>query len=184
MARLTKHLGLVKHLGDFRFKRWLDKHALEVLEEVGIGSGQAVLDFGCGAGTYTIPAAKLVGRSGKVYALDVSKKSLDRMEEKSQQEGLSNVVRIDVSAGEKVPLGDDAIDQMMLIDVLQEIDDKESLINEAFRILKTDGVLSVFPMHLDGEKVIKLITDRGFDLKNREFDGHILVFKKSMQIQQ
>lgn len=32
-----------------------------VLSELGVKAGQVILDFGCGSGTYTIPAAKLVG---------------------------------------------------------------------------------------------------------------------------
>ena len=66
MTWLIKHIGLTKHFGDFRFKRWLDNHASEVLAEIGVKKSQTVLDFGCGSGTYTIPAAKIVGTDGKV----------------------------------------------------------------------------------------------------------------------
>jgi len=44
---------------------------LNILEEVGIKPGFHVLDFGCGPGSYIIPLAKLVGESGKVYAMDI-----------------------------------------------------------------------------------------------------------------
>lgn len=44
----------------------LESQALEVLRNVGINRGQLVLDFGCGSGTYTIPAAKIVGEQGRV----------------------------------------------------------------------------------------------------------------------
>ena len=54
---------LAEHLGEFRFKRWLDKKPSEVLAEVGVRARQAVLDFGCSSGTYTIPAAKLHARN-------------------------------------------------------------------------------------------------------------------------
>ena len=42
-------------------------YAMELLKAVGIKKGQTVLDFGCGEGNYTIPAAKLVKNEGKVY---------------------------------------------------------------------------------------------------------------------
>jgi ubiquinone/menaquinone biosynthesis C-methylase UbiE len=67
-----KHLGFVKHLDEFRFKRWLDRNASQFLTKVGVMAGQEVLDFGCGSGTYTIPVGKLVGEAGRVYALDIS----------------------------------------------------------------------------------------------------------------
>jgi len=37
---------------------------------MGIKRGQTILDFGCGSGNYANPAALIVGRKGKVYALD------------------------------------------------------------------------------------------------------------------
>ena len=42
-----------------------------ILEEVGIKPGFYVLDYGCGPGSYIVPLAKLVGESGKIYALDI-----------------------------------------------------------------------------------------------------------------
>ncbi|MGQ9673736.1 MAG: class I SAM-dependent methyltransferase [Candidatus Aminicenantales bacterium] len=42
-----------------------------ILKEVGLKEGALVLDFGCGPGSYLPPLAKIVGPSGKIYALDV-----------------------------------------------------------------------------------------------------------------
>ena len=179
MKWLTKHIGLARSLGEFRFKRWLDNHASEVLAEVGVKAGQAVLDFGCGSGTYTIPAAKLVGEAGRVYALDINSRALDRMEEKAKQEGLGNIVRIDSSGEEDIRLEDETIDLMLLIDVLQEIDDREGLFDEAYRILKPGGVVSIYPMHVAEEEVERLATSRGLNLEDRKFQGRILIFRKA-----
>ena len=164
--------------GQFQFKRWLDKNASHVLSAVGVEEGKAVLDLGCGSGTYTIPAAKLVGDDGRVYALDVSRKALDRMEEKAEREGLKNIVRIDSSAGEKIPLEDETVDVMLLIDVLQEIDDRSALFDEAYRILRQGGVVIVYAMHIQAEEVEKLATSKGLDTEDRQFEGRILVFRK------
>ena len=41
------------------------------LDEANITEGMTVLDYGCGPGTYTIAAAKMVKETGKVYALDI-----------------------------------------------------------------------------------------------------------------
>ena len=48
----------------------LEAHAFKILKKAGIERGMTVLDFCCGSGTYTIPAAKIVGEEGKIYALD------------------------------------------------------------------------------------------------------------------
>ena len=40
----------------------------DILSEIGIKPGFHILDYGCGLGSYSIPAADMVGSSGKVYA--------------------------------------------------------------------------------------------------------------------
>jgi len=178
MKWLMRHFGIMRHLGEVRFKRWLDRNASEVLAEVGVRAGQVVLDFGCGSGTYTIPAAKLVGKRGRVYALDISRRALDRMEKKAKQEGLKNIVRIDASGSEEIRLEDETVDLILLIDVLREIDDREALFDEAYRILKQSGLVSIYPMHVAEEEVERVATSRGLNLEDRKFQGRILIFRK------
>ncbi|MEM2904723.1 MAG: methyltransferase domain-containing protein [Candidatus Bathyarchaeia archaeon] len=102
MKWMTKHVGLTKVTGELQFKRRLDNHALGVLTDLGVKVGDVVLDFGCGSGTYTIAAAKLVGMTGRVYALDINSRALDTVESKARQEGLKNIVRIDASGEEAI----------------------------------------------------------------------------------
>lgn len=175
MKWLTKHVGF---LGEFRFKRWLDNHASDVLSEIGVREGQIVLDFGCGSGTYTIPAAKLVGKDGRIYALDISKQSLDKLMTKAKQEELQNIVRVDADGEERIPLDDEAFDIILLIDVLQEIDDKDALFKEVFRILKPKGTVSIFPMHLAEKEVERLASSRNLFLKDRKIRRRVLIFGK------
>ena len=179
MKRLSKHIGLLGHLGEFSFKRWLDGHASEVLAEIGVKEGQVVLDFGCGSGTYTIPAAKLVGKNGTVYALDVSSKALDRVEERAKQEGLRNILRINTTGEINIPLKDKNIDIVLLIDVLKDIDNRESLFNELYRVLKPSGNLTVFPMHMKVEEVEKLAAYTNFKMDGRRFQEHLIIFRKA-----
>ncbi len=76
-------------------KEWLIDHAEEVLREIGIKEDEIILDFGCGSGTYTIPAAKLVGEKGLVYAVDKDKKELDNLIYKAKSAGLNNIKEIE-----------------------------------------------------------------------------------------
>ena len=57
-------------------KKWLAKDGENFLRGIGIRKGQTVLDFGCNKGHYTIPAAKVLGKQGKVYAFDKDKDAL------------------------------------------------------------------------------------------------------------
>ncbi|MBE9483077.1 MAG: hypothetical protein IMY88_05280, partial [Chloroflexi bacterium] len=51
-------------------ENWIEEAGEKFLKDIGIKRGQKVLDFGCGSGNYTIPAARIVGEQALVYALD------------------------------------------------------------------------------------------------------------------
>ena len=177
--RLSKHLGFFKHLDDFRFKWWLDSNAHNFLETIGIEQGQKVLDFGCGKGTYSIPASMIVGPTGIVYVLDVNAEALDKVVEKSKVTGLKNIRIIKSSGDAHIDLTDNCIDHMLLIDVLQEIVDKLTLFKEANRILKENGVVTVYPMHIKNEDVMAPANKSGFKLTEVKYNDRILILKKT-----
>lgn len=170
---------LQEHPEEEKYKhQFLDKNSSKVLFEIGIRTGHIVLDFGCGPGTYTISAAKLVEDGGRVYALDVNSGFLDRMEETAKQEGLKNIVRVDSSGEGKIPLENEGIDVMLLIDVLHLIKDRKALFDEAYRILKRGGFIAVYPMHIEEKEVEELATSRNLELEDRKFQNRFLIFRK------
>jgi ubiquinone/menaquinone biosynthesis C-methylase UbiE len=168
----------LRHLGQFRFKLSLDRNASKMLSEVGIGAGHSVLDFGCGSGTYSIPAARLVGENGRIYSLDVSRGALDKLSRKAEKEGLDNIVTVLSSGNVEIPIDDETQNHVLLIDVLQEISDKEPLFKEIYRILKPDGLMTIYPMHVESNEVIRLASNVKLRLKGRIFQEQILVFEK------
>ena len=62
--------------------------ASEVIKYIGVKAGQSVLDFGCGSGIYTIPVAGIVGKRGKVYALDKAREDLDNLMRRADAGGV------------------------------------------------------------------------------------------------
>ena len=66
----------------------------EELNKLDIREGQIILDYGCGIGSYTFPIAKLVGESGRVYALDKEPVAVTRIEEEAKKQGLRNIITI------------------------------------------------------------------------------------------
>ena len=76
-----------------------------------------MLDFGCGYGIYTIPAAKIVGEQGRVYALDKDKDALDDLMRKAESAGLRNIERMETSGKLEIELPDDTVDVVLLFDV-------------------------------------------------------------------
>jgi len=144
----------------------LESQVFELLETAGIKRGQIVLDFGCGSGTYTIPAAKIVAEQGRVYALDKDKKALDELIQKAKLAGLKNIERIDTSGEPRIDLTDESVDIVLLFDVFHsyyfaQADDRKSLLNEIYRIMKPSAFISVWPKHMESEA--------GDEIKNANF---------------
>ena len=134
----------------------LEAHAFKVLQKAGIKRGKTVLDFGCGSGTYTIPAAKIVGKEGIVYALDKDKKALDELMKKAESAGLKNIKRIDTSGDLKIPLADESVDIVLLYDVFHsyyfsQVADRRKLLEDVYTVSKRDAIISVWPKHMESE---------------------------------
>lgn len=149
----------------------LEAIANEILEKVGVKKGQIVLDFGCSSGTYTIPAAKIVGKEGKVYALDKDKKAINEVIKKAESEGLKNIERMDTSGELKIYLDDMSIDMILLYDVFHDYyfpsaEDRRKLLDEIHRVLKQDGSLSVWPKHMESRAKDE-IEQANFYLENK-----------------
>ena len=64
---------------------------LELLQRAGVQAGEIILDWGCGAGFFAVPAARLVGEAGKVVAVDVQPEMVTATKEAAAKAGLANV---------------------------------------------------------------------------------------------
>jgi len=134
----------------------LELTIIKTLQRIGIKNGQTVLDFGCGSGTYTIPVAKIVGKKGKVYALDKDKNALDNLMKKAELGRLKNIRGMATSGELRIALPEESVDVALLFDVFHrhyfpQIDDRKMLMDEIYRITKTNGFVSVWPKHMESE---------------------------------
>lgn len=130
-------------------KKWLEEGGERFLQDIGIKHGQVIVDFGCGAGHYTIPAAKIVGKKGTVYAIDKERSTLNQVMQRAKLENLNNIIPLNTSGTVKIDLEDETTDVVLLYDVLHYSDTKEreALYHEVYRILKPGALLSVYPKH-------------------------------------
>ncbi len=140
-------------------EKWLTVHAEDFLTNIGISNGDTVLDFGCGRGYYTIPAAHLVGRNGKVYALDKREDRLSTVRRKVHARNLSNIEILHTTREINIPLDNTFIDVVLLYDVLHSHyftpSKRKELLCKIQRIVKSDGLISVYPRHMNTEDVYK-----------------------------
>jgi ubiquinone/menaquinone biosynthesis C-methylase UbiE len=139
----------------------------EFLKRIGILEGQLVLDYGCGAGSYSIPAAKIVGSFGKIYALDIHPLAIKQVQKRAQKEGITNLAVI--HSGLKTGLEDSHLDVILLLDVFSWVKEKEELLREFHRVLKPNGKLIIMVDHISPEKCEEIVAGvELFDLENKE----------------
>ena len=138
-----------------------------------------VADFGCGYGTFTIPASKVI--KGTIYAIDIEEKMIKRVAERARKEKLNNVETIlcDVIY-EGSELENESVDYAMLFNILHA-EKPEELLREAYRILTPEGKLGIMHWNYDPEtprgppisirprpgQCIKWAVEVGFKFENR-----------------
>lgn len=174
-----KGLGFLGDIGEFRFKMWLDSNVEAALREIGVQEGMRILDYGCGSGKYSIPACKLVGVKGMIYALDVDEKAMQSIKRATQSQGLTNITPSYYVEGSGIPIDDGSLDLVLLIDVIQEVRDWKRLFGDLLRVLKQEGALAVFPMHVDADRVADAAVASGFRYDGRAIREHFLLFTKT-----
>jgi ubiquinone/menaquinone biosynthesis C-methylase UbiE len=151
------------------------KDPAKVVWKLGLREGQTVLDFGCGPGSFTIPAAQMVGEGGKVYALDIHPLAIKAVDKKAREKRLTNIATILSERDTGLP--EESIDVILLYDTIHMIRDKQGLLKELHRVLKSDGLLSVWAPHLKVNTTLEIVEENSlFSL--REQDKGLLNFKK------
>jgi ubiquinone/menaquinone biosynthesis C-methylase UbiE len=116
-----------------------------IVPQLHIQPGAIVADLGAGTGAYSIAISKVVGPTGKVYACDVQKDMLTRLENDARERGATNIQAVlsNIEAHLGTKLRDQSIDWVIVANVLFQAEDREGLIKEISRILKPSGSVLV-----------------------------------------
>jgi predicted methyltransferase len=113
-----------------------------VVALLGLRSGDTAADVGCGDGFYTIPLARLLGPSGRVYAEDISDGQLEKLKQRLSEEGLKSVEIIKGAADDpKLPAA--AVDGVLIVNAYHEMSAHEAMLNHVRSAMKPGGVLVV-----------------------------------------
>lgn len=130
----------------------------KILREAGLKTGDNVLDFGCGPGSFSLAAARIVGQSGKVYALDVHTLAIHSVKRKASKKAFGNIETISSDGATGLP--EESVDFIILNDVFHELDDPEGVLAELHRIMRPDGTLSFSDHHMNEEEVLSRVTKK------------------------
>ena len=122
----------------------LDPVAL--LSRIGVRPGMHVADLGCGVtGHLIIPAARMVGKDGRAYAVDVQQSVLRAVESRAVSDGLGNVTTVwsDVERVGATRIPAATLDVVLVVNTLFLTPKRESVLREAARLLKSGGLVLV-----------------------------------------
>ncbi len=130
-----------------------------ILKEAGIKPGFHVLDHGCGPGSYIIPIAKFVVKSGKIHALDIHPLAIQKVQKIASENKLTNVKTIHSDC--KTGLQDNSIDVALLYDTFHDLSDPNGALEELYRISEPNGIQSFSDHHVKEGEIISKVTNRG-----------------------
>lgn len=112
-----------------------------IIAALGIEKMSQIADFGAGHGYFTIPLARAVGPEGRVYAIDIQKAGLHIIQAKAKLEHLLQIEAVwaDLDQPGGSALKDERVDAVLAANILFQAERKETLLNEAYRVLKPKG---------------------------------------------
>lgn len=122
-----------------------------VLAAVPLRPDMVVADFGAGNGHYAVAAAKLIGKKGQVWALDIMEDALSQTATLAKLEGLHNVStrQCDLEKFGSCPVPEMSCDVVIMSGLLHQVENKEAVLREAYRVLKTGGLLLIAEWRID-----------------------------------
>ena len=114
----------------------------KVMAAIGVKAGMVIGEVGAGHGRYTVQLAAKVGETGKIYAEDINRGSLDHLRERCAKAGLSNV---EVIAGEVAdPLFPKAsLDMVFMILTYHHLSEPVALLKNLIPSLKPGATVVV-----------------------------------------
>jgi ubiquinone/menaquinone biosynthesis C-methylase UbiE len=153
----------------------------------GIEPGMTVLEVGPGNGRYTVETARVVGPSGKVIAVDIEPKMIERVSRRAQEEGVTNLEAKTASVYD-LPFPDATFDAVSMIAVISEIPDPQRALSEFYRVLKPAGILAFSELITDPDyplarTLIQRASAARFRLSRRlgSFLAYTLVFERTQE---
>jgi ubiquinone/menaquinone biosynthesis C-methylase UbiE len=121
-----------------------------VMDSLGIAPGKSVADIGAGSGWFTVRAARRVGGSGLVYAVDINPEAIRYVGERARKEQLQNVKTI-LSQADNPLLPASSVDAVLLLKTYHEVARPVVLLQNLRAALRPGAKVGVIDRNGNGE---------------------------------
>jgi len=121
-----------------------------VMDSLGIAHGKSVADIGAGSGWFTVRAARRVGGSGLVYAVDINPEAIRYIGERARKEQLQNVKTI-LSQADNPLLPASSVDAVLLLKTYHEVARPVVLLENLRPALRPGAKVGVIDRNGNGE---------------------------------
>jgi ubiquinone/menaquinone biosynthesis C-methylase UbiE len=108
--------------------------------------GISVVDMGSGPGDYSIPIAKIIGKEGRVYAVDLWEGCIEFLKSEIERQGIVNIEPILADMSKRLPFAGESIDACLMATILHDLKDNRShdaTLAEVKRFLKKSGIFAI-----------------------------------------
>jgi len=170
-----------------------EERASESFRQLQLVEGQTICDLGCGNGYWTLPMAKKVGETGKVFAVDIQSEMLRKLRVRAAKFKLNNIEPV-LGKVDDPNLPPGSVDLLLMVDVYHEFSHPESMLWGIRQSLKPTGVVALLeyreedpqvpikPLHkMSKTQIMKEYQANGFKLV-REYNKlpwqHLMFFAR------
>ena len=118
----------------------------QILSKIKIEEGMKVADLGCGStGFFVFPVAKIVGKKGEVYGVDILRNALENINRRARQENINNVKTVwtDLEVFNATKIETASLDTALIINTLYLSHKRVEIMREAMRMVRTGGKVVV-----------------------------------------
>lgn len=163
----------------------------QILKTLALQRGQNIADIGAGGGYFALRFADVVGRKGKVYAVDTNPEFLEFIRDSAKEKGLKNVKTI-LAAEDKLILPKKSLDFVFVRNVCHHLPNRVEYFRNLKGFLKPGGKIAIveykrgglfsfhriFGHYVPLETIVEEMEKAGYRLKK----GHDFLPKQSFTI--
>ena len=150
----------------------------QILEALELRQEQNIADIGAGGGYFSLRFADVVGRGGKVYAIDTNPEFLEFIRKSAAEKGLNNVKTI-LATEDKLILPQKSLDLIFMRNVYHHLPNRVEYFKNLTGILKPRGKIviieykrgglfsfhRIFRHYVPRETIVKEMDEAGYQLK-------------------